>query len=274
MKTILVPIDFSDASFNSANYAASLANIFNAELILVHAYLNPGSIDEMPRELFVAPGEDLQEIKERLMEEDVEILRKKFTVKIKGTVKEGIASQVIETTSAEVAADLIVMGVKGKGKSNSIFGSTTNITMRKSHIPVLVIPEETNFHSFNTITLASDFTLETQFNDYRLLKNIAERFDSTIQIVNVRKKNSPFTPEELSEKLNISHSLPGIKYNFYTIEDDDVEDGIEDFLDTYPSSLLVMVARKRNFFERLFGKSNTKEMSKETDIPLLVLQDQ
>lgn len=274
MKTILVPIDFSDASYNSANYAASLANIFNAELILVHAYLNPGSIDEMPRELFVAPGEDLHEIKERLMEEDVEILRKKFTVKIKGKVKEGIASQVIETTTAEVAADLIVMGIKGKGRSNSIFGSTTSITMRKSNIPVLVIPEGAVFATLNIITLASNFNLETEFSNYVFLKNVAEKFNSTIQIVNVRKKDSQFTKEELSEKLNISYALPGTKYKFYTIEDDDVEDGIEDFLDTHPSSLLVMVARKRNFFERLFGKSNTKEMSKETDIPLLVLLDQ
>ncbi|MEO6136615.1 MAG: universal stress protein, partial [Ginsengibacter sp.] len=62
MKTILAPIDFSDASFSSADYAASLANIFNAELILVHAYINPSTIDEMPRELFTVPETELDEV--------------------------------------------------------------------------------------------------------------------------------------------------------------------------------------------------------------------
>ena len=38
MKNILVPIDFSDALFNAVSYAAFLANVFNARLILVHAY--------------------------------------------------------------------------------------------------------------------------------------------------------------------------------------------------------------------------------------------
>ena len=273
MKTILAPIDFSDASFNSAHYAAALANVFNAELVLIHAYVNPTTIDEMPRELFTVPETELDQVLSKFMEENVEVLRKKFTIKIKGIVKEGRASVIIENLADQTNADLVVMGLKGKGKTKSLFGSNTTHLMRKSSIPVLAIPEGAEFNSFQTILLASDFNLETNFSSYSLLKNFAEKFNATIHILNVRRKNAEFSKAELLEKLNISLAFPNIEAQFYSIEDDDVDDGIEDFLEKNPSQLLVMIAKKRNFFERLIHKSNTREVSKETRIPLLVLPD-
>ncbi|MDQ3535984.1 MAG: universal stress protein [Bacteroidota bacterium] len=38
MKNIIVPIDYSDASINAANYAAALAKTFGARIILFHSF--------------------------------------------------------------------------------------------------------------------------------------------------------------------------------------------------------------------------------------------
>lgn len=274
MKTILVPVDFSDASFNSAHYAASLANIFNAAMILVHGYQNPGDIDEMPMNILNDPDRELQEIKEDLLNENIEILRKKFTIKISGIVKEGWVLDIIKETAKELNADLIVMGRKGKGKSNSVFGSTTTTLIRKSDRPVLVVPEGADFISLHDITLAVDFNFETSPGDYRFLRMLADKSDSFIYILNVRTKGLELSVNESSQKITIAHSFAHIGHDFFTIEDEDVDEGIEDFMDMHSSDLLVMIGHRRNFFERLFNKSNTKEMSEETRIPLLVLPDQ
>lgn len=273
IKKIVVAVDFSDASFNAANYAASMANIFNAELILVHAFMNPMAIDQLRAELSGQLDKELSQVLEDFMKENVEILQKKFTIKIDSLVKEGPASSVLEECVQNTNADLVVMGMKGKGQSNSLFGSTTLAHIRKSGVPVLVIPEKAAFKSIETITLASDFDEETGTGNYALLKAIADRTKAYVQILNVRKKDLELSPSEIAGKLNTSFAFNEINHNFFTVEDDEVDDGIEDFLEDYPSDMLVMLSRRQNFFRRVFGTIHTREMIYETEIPLLVLQD-
>lgn len=273
IKKILVAVDFSDASFNAANYAASLANIFNAELVLVHAFINPMAIDQLRAELAGQLDKELSQVLEEFMKENVEILEKKYTIKIDSFVREGAASTVLEECTREVNANLVVMGMKGKGKSNSLFGSTTLTHIRKSRVPVLVIPEQTTFKSIETITLASDFDEETGIGNYDLLKIIADKTKAYVQILNVRKKNLELSPSEIAGKLNTSFAFNDINHKFYTVEDDEVDDGIEDFLEDNPSDMLVMLSRRHNFFTRVFGTIHTRKMMYETEIPLLVLQD-
>ena len=273
IKTILVAVDFSDASFNAANYAASMANIFNAELVLVHAYMNPMAIDQLRAELAGQLDKELSQVLEDFMKENVEILQKKYTVKIDSSVKEGPASSVIEECAKDNNASLVVMGMKGKGKSNSLFGSTTLAHIRKSGVPVLVIPEQATFKSIETITLASDFDEETGVGNYDLLKDIADKTKAYVQILNVRKKDLKLSPSEIAGKLNTSFAFNEINHNFFTVEDDEVDDGIDDFLEDYPSDMLVMLSRRHSFFTRVFGTIHTRKMIYETEIPLLILQD-
>lgn len=273
IKTIVVAVDFSDASFNAANYAASTANIFNAELVLVHAFMNPMAIDQMSAELSGQTNKELSDVLQEFMKQNVEILQKKFTVKIDSVVKEGPASIVLEHCVRDRNADLVVMGMKGKGKSNALFGSTTLTHIRKSKVPVLVIPQEAEFKSINTITLASDFDEETGLANYNLLKTIAKRNNAFLQILNVRKKETNLSPSEVAGKLNTSSAFNDTPHKFFTVQDDEVDDGIEDFLKDFPSDILVMLSRRHNFFKRMFGTVHTRKMMYETKIPLLVLQD-
>ena len=273
IKTIVVAVDFSDASFNAANYAASMANIFDAKLVLVHAYMNPMAIDQMRAELSGQTNKEISQVLEDFMKQNVEILQKKYTVKIDSFVKEGPASAVVEQCVQDTHADLVVMGMKGKGKSSSLFGSTTLAQIRKSGVPVLVIPEKASFKSIETITLASDFDEETGIGNYDLLKTIADRTKAYVQILNVRKKDLKLSPSEIAGKLNTRFAFNEINHNFFTVEDDEVDDGIEDFLEDYPSDMLVMLSRRHNFFKRVFGTIHTRKMIYETEIPLLILQD-
>ena len=273
IKKIIVAVDFSDASFNAANYAASMSNVFNAELVLVHAFMNPMAIDQMSAELSGQTDKELSDVLEEFMKQNVEILQKKFTVKIDSIVKEGLASIVLEQCVHQTNVDLVVMGMKGKGKSNSLFGSTTLTHIRKSKVPVLVIPEKAEFKSIETITLASDFDEETELANYKLLKTIAEKNNAFVQILNVRKKEMNLSASEIAGKLNTSIAFTELQHKFFTVEDNEVDDGIEDFLEDNPSDMLVMLSRRHNFFKRIFGTIHTRKMLYETEIPLLVLQD-
>ena len=125
----------------------------------------------------------------------------------------------------------------------------------------------------DTITVASDFDDETELKHYTLLEQLTEKYDSFIQIVNVQKDELEITSGEIAGKMKIAIAFTKLNHHFYTIENSNVEEGINTFLDSHPTDVLAMIAHKHTIFKRVFGAIHTKTMSHQTKIPLLVLQD-
>ena len=141
MKKILVAIDFSDASRKAEEYAASLAKLFNAEIHLLHAYYIPTPIGDAPGYLPLSMT-DVQIENEAELQQEIEYLTGQYHINVAGYIKMGLASGVIKDLAAEIGADLLVMGMKGVGKTGGIFGSTVISCIRKTQLPLLVIPEK------------------------------------------------------------------------------------------------------------------------------------
>lgn len=273
MKNILVPIDFSDASFNAVSYAAFLANAFDTGLLLLHVYSGTSAIDEKPNTKVYDSFKELEADNEKLLKNEIEKIAEKFTVKIKSLLKKGNAVSIINEVAEENHSDIIVMGMKGRGESNSIFGSTTTSMINKTSIPLLVIPKNASYQIIDSITLASDFNDEKLLTHFSVLEKLMTRFDPFIQVLNVQKKDSKLTAEMIADKM--SSGLMWDKYNhsFNVIEEDNIEEGINKFLKKRPTNLLIMIARKRNFITQFFEASHTKKMIYQTRIPLLVLHE-
>lgn len=272
MKNILVPIDFSVASHNASEYAACLATAFNANLIFVYSYLPPIAIGEVPAVL-LASETQLQEENRELMNKEIKALGKKYSVEMDSYILNGDAATVINKMVLKHKADAIVMGMKGKGKSSGVFGSTTHGVIRKATVPVVVVPEKAFYKPIRSIIFAADFDLGTSMGRHSLLLQLAEKNNAYIQVLHVQKQELVMDSNEIAGKMKTNLGLGKIKHDFFTIEDADVEDGIQIFMDAHPAELLAMVAHKHSIFERLFSTSHTKAMSYLTTIPMLVLQD-
>ncbi|MGN6249081.1 MAG: universal stress protein [Ginsengibacter sp.] len=269
MKNILVPIDFSEASRNATDYAAALARDFKANLILLHIIVPPIVIEDTSASAYLMTEAEILEGDKERMKIEVQNINAKFRIKPDSYIREGSVTEIIRDFTKSKKADVIVMGMKGRGKSNSIFGSTTVLVMRKSKIPVFVIPEAGIFRPITNITLASEFDFEQE--DYSILKELAEKYDGNIRIVNVQKKEEMLSVDDAVGKMNTDRSFVNYRHSFNTIQNKNVEKGIHDFLEQNPSDLLAMIAHKHSFFKRMFGTVHTKEMSYQTRIPLLVL---
>jgi nucleotide-binding universal stress UspA family protein len=273
MKNIILPVDFSTASYNASRYAVSLATVFKAKVTFINVVPPLLLYDEEAAPAMLMQHERLIEENRALIEDQIQFLSKKSLVTMEGFVAEGSPFNIIQEIALEKDADLIIMGMKGKGKSNSIFGSTTNTVIRKSSFPVLVIPEATSYQSIDKITFASDFNPETEMDRYALLENIAQKYNSFIQVLNVQKDEIVLSDNEVIGKMKTHFAFTYLNHDFTIIEDDNVVEGIIDYLKENRADLLVMMAQKHSLIERLFGEIYTTEMSRQTKIPLLVLQN-
>jgi len=273
MKNIFVPMDFSKASLNAAKYAVSFAEALGANLHLLNVIPAPGIIDDSILASVLITQAELSENNHRLMKEEVDSLSKKANVEIKSIVAEGLPSDVITEVAKELKAELIIMGMKGKGKSNSVFGSTATAVIRKSGFPVLVIPENGDYQPIRNITFASDFDPDVESDSYDLLIKLAQKLNIPVYVLNVQKKNCALGAERTIGKMKTSLAFSSLHPEFHSVYDRNVEEGIHMFIEKNPTDVLVMVAHPHNLFERMFGTVHTKEMSYQTKIPLLILND-
>jgi nucleotide-binding universal stress UspA family protein len=271
MKNILVPTDFSIASHDAAKYAVLLAKSLDAKVILLNVVTPPVIIDDSILASVMITQAEIVEGNRELMEKEIEAISNGYS-NIHGFVEEGYALDIIPKWVDEKQVGLTVMGTKGKGKSSSVFGSTTTALIKRYSFPIFVIPENAVFRPIENITFASDFDATIEMDRYTALLELSQQFNSVINILHVQKENSSLNYEESIGKMRTSLAFSKHKYQFHIINENNVEEGINKFIEQNPSDILAMVAHKHSLFERLFGKVHTKAMTYQTKIPLLVLQ--
>lgn len=270
MKNILVAVDFSEASRKATDYAAAFARSFNTGLFLVHAYYVPVPVGDAPGYIPLSAAE-VQEEKEASMQRETEYLASGYGIKAEGHVRMGTAVAVLKELLTETGAGLVVMGMKGAGRSINIFGSTVTAAIRRLHIPLLIIPEEARYGDIRRISFAADFKQGPDAGALALLEEIAAKRDAEVQVLHVQQHEAFMAAGEVSGKMDTDIMLSRLKHSMNTLVDENVERGILDFITGHPADLLVMVAHHHNLFERLFGREHTKRIAGKTPIPLLVL---
>jgi nucleotide-binding universal stress UspA family protein len=273
MKNILVPIDFSETSFNAVSYAAFLANAFKTHLTLVHAYTDTSAFDESPKSRPYDSVKELEAAHEKFLKKEMERIARRFTVKINCIAMKGHPVEVINEVAQKVSPDMIIMGMKGKGESNSVLGSTTVSMIDETSIPLLIIPKSALYQTVDSITLTSDFKNEKLLSHFPILEKLIAKFNPFIQILNVQKETSKLTAEVIADKMREDLTWDKYNHSFNIMEKDDVEEGIFRFIRRHPTDLLVMVARKRDYINKMIEPSHTKKMTGQTKIPLLVLHE-
>ena len=278
MKNILVPIDFSEASINALNYAAVLANIFESSLVLLHAYSDRASSgrEDFYEEKDTRKYESISQLKkanENFLKKEMMGIARKYTVKVHGIVVKGRPSNVIRKVAEKNESSLIVMGMKGSGRSNSAFGSTTISMIDKTSVPLLVIPEKAAYKSIECITVASDLNDKKMVSRFKILELFNLKFNPFIQLVNVQNNQSILETELAKVKMNTSLIWDKFYHSFNFVKKDNVQKGINDFLQNHPSEMLLMIAHNHNFIKKVLGISHTKTMTRQTKIPLLVLHE-
>lgn len=141
LKTILFPTDFSQGARAAMDHAISLAQDYEAKLILLYV-IQDISIAEwyIPSSLSVT---DLIEDMEKSAWKEMSIWGAEVAAKVKDVEKmvvRGVPFVEIIKTAKEKNVDLLVIGTHGRtGIDHMLFGSTAEKVVRKATCPVLTV---------------------------------------------------------------------------------------------------------------------------------------
>ena len=267
----MVPTDLSDAAQNAADYAAKLCSESGAGMLLLHVYMLPVPVSEIPFAMISA--EEIHRANEIALQREANRIMRSAGVEVEWAVRLGLVTDEIRDIEKDRKIDLVVIGMKGAGELEKLIGSTTISIIRKCHRTVLVIPGEVQFAPLRSVIYATDFSYKTNTACLDPLKWLTTHFNADVQVVHVQKIEKEITPEALNGKKKLAHALAGSPHSYHIVKDNEIEHGLQQFIGQHAPGMLVMVAHKHNLLERLFGAHHTRTMLYHTHIPLLVLQD-
>ncbi|MGC3947202.1 MAG: universal stress protein [Chryseolinea sp.] len=265
MKTILAPVDFSEASLNALSFAAELARRSSAKLIV-------GTVTQAER--------DEDEVSAQL-EEALTNLRVSFggDVNCSPAIVVGDLIESIMQMIGDYRPDLVVMGTKGaSGLKEILIGSNTVKVLARTTVPVLVVPESALFERFlntgkNRIVLATDLDAVENEKGLELLKEIAMLIiEPKVKVVSIRPKNTELDyMKRMQRDALLGLFNPEVESERITVFSNNVLSGLNYYLDkNEDTGLVAMIARDTG---QLIQRHYTREMASHTHYPLLVLHD-
>lgn len=286
VRRIMVPVDFSEISFNACRFAVSLASKYKAEVKLVHVFYNP-AIDVSPYadhySYQIKLVESLREIEKSARENMLKLEHKLKMWCIKENMSQiHVTAKLINGFSTDEILEyikkykpaLIIMGTRGLTRDNyKAFGRVASRVIENSTVPVLALPSGT----VNTIGEIKSVLYATDLDpsDYSALNRLIQMmapFKIKIHCVHicfVEKK--PWDSVKLDElKAHLKNEYKGVDISFTNIVSDNVMNGLETYIRNNDIDALAVTTHKRNLLEKMFIPSVSQKIYSETGKPLLV----
>ncbi|MCF8233810.1 MAG: universal stress protein [Bacteroidales bacterium] len=285
MKKILVPIDFSENTEKTCQYALEIAKKFNSEIRLFHSYFDqiivsdssfPTGVDtdtmlneQLLRDIEIRAREDIQKLQSDLLDQ----LKKENAhgVKVVYTLKGGDPESEIIEECEEYQPDLMIMGSSGRGKKSILTGSVSKKVMNKADIPVLAIPQDYEYKGISNVLYMTDFGGPDHELINKLMKLLSD-FDIRIHCLHLNIHDDKRADNEVKMDAIKKHFTDEISKGMLScnlIDSKDISDDIENFVKENNIHLIAFLSHKRNIFQRLFTSKITKKDLFQANIPLL-----
>ncbi len=141
IKTVLLPVDFSDSSELLTEYALTFGTRFAAKVLVLHVvstlddftglYLPHISLETVMAEVYRSAKKSLNDFCLKYLEGKIQY---------ESILAKGDAYREILKTADEKEVDVIIMGTHGRsGLDHLIFGSTIERVLRGARCPVLTV---------------------------------------------------------------------------------------------------------------------------------------
>ncbi|GAA4273355.1 universal stress protein [Aquimarina gracilis] len=263
MKNILVPLGLSENSItlNRVEYAINLAKELGGTVYVTQVF------KELPRSgSLPTVNKTLKQITASSIEEQLSELDKKG-VEVVALPLEGELLEAIPKFNLENAINLIVLGPENGGIKDPYFlGETSGSLVKKTEIPILIVPENYRFAPINKVLMAIKSGSIKKKNALAPIKEILTTFGAQMKLLQV--KTTDFLPGD-SE---IQKDLETIISSYKSSENATLFQGVLEHLNANHPDLLCVFRRKRGFFAKLWEENTILKRDFESRIPLLILR--
>lgn len=284
MKNILIATDFSKNATHAAEYGYELARHLHTGVFLSNAFIVPAEVPESGTatwpmyeydELLKDSHHELNRLKKLLEQRTGERV---FTPVIRCVAECGTVANVLNEIIEQEEVLLTVMATHSAGALNTLLvGDHAKKMIDGIKGPLLLVPLGSPPSPVKKIAFAIDFRepgedlkvifklvpLLRKLNAELLLTHVCDEPDGGYYF----KKGAQNFLAELSNKVDYPH----IYYRL--VKNSTPERGLDWLCDFGNIDMMVMVHHKRSFLGQMFGRSYSKKVAANIEIPLLIMPE-
>ncbi|MBS1569202.1 MAG: universal stress protein [Bacteroidetes bacterium] len=261
MKHILLPTDFSDASFKAASFAFDLFGAKSVEYTFLNVYLQVAYRNALYRVEVDTARNSRNGL--RRMERRFRKLGGKMRVALRSSFSP--LATALNDVHAAKPVDLVIMGTQGEG-NYGLVGRNTSAAVTSASLPVIAVPAQWEPVKLDRILFADDGLEDTAFSLEPLLV-IARLTGAHITVLHIDQG-----ADTARQRAKLKALLADIPHAFRSVQGDEVVKALERAVAEEGVDLVAVVRRQRSFWHRLFQGSTSKRMALHTNVPLLVMR--
>jgi len=260
MIQVIVPLDFSETSFNAAHYTAGLYNRRQDVNVILYHYHEAGEDDSVARNYLSSLQTEL----------------KAFLPNIEIALESG--NNFIDSLSAFAhvkRAFMIVMGLTGKTPMEQRFSGSNTLKMAEKNVcPVLIVPSEAKYSKVNNVLITSEMKYVEESPVLIAVKRVLEDFKPSLHILNVDESHYiSLTEEYKAERDKMEALLADFKPEFYFMRLYDFHESVNLFAKDKDIDIIIIGPKSHGFFEKLFKTQHTKKMIYQSKVPVLAVHE-
>ncbi|MCR4395164.1 MAG: universal stress protein [Candidatus Saccharicenans sp.] len=280
VKSILWATDFSGESLTALAYANYLAGRFGAGLKALHV------VPDFAPALYETRGVVVAELMEKQEKSREQALKKLQRLSEKNAIK--FSKIIVETGSAgrkiaEVAekekCQLIAIGRKGLSALEKILlGSVANQVLRRSRVPVLVVPKKRIQPKIESILVPTDFSAAEE-RERNYAWGLASTLKASLTLLYILELyDFKFSPDEIKKMMD--EALARLKSRKKKKADFEIKEVVVRDLNA-PAGIVTYAARHKldlivmstcvSALERFFLGSTTEKVISYSTVPVLAL---
>lgn len=268
MKTIVVPVDFSEESHDGIQLAMALAHQFGAEIQMV--YVQPA------RQEFghVALDAEKQEAEGMFSKIAEQLRAQRPEVKVKWIVKRGkVYREVVAQAEASPDAVIVTSTHGASGFEELFVGSNTLKILANTQVPVYTIRHGVKPEPFKNIIFPMDTTIVSrQKSGY--VARLAAAYGAKVHVLGLLGVPSDGLRQKLktyTEQMQSFFTERGIEVLQSTLEDVDFVDATIAYSQKLEGALVTVSSMNRKSLPLLLIGGNSQRLLSRSNVPVLCL---
>lgn len=281
MKTLLIPVDFTDTAENAVNFGAAWCKRYDYTRIILLKTFYDNIFDQIVLSAEYAVNQDYRQQERQDVLDHLESLRQRVAsrvdkdVAILTVVSEVPMLRAILDTIRDEKADTLLLGSDNYNySSGSIVAGHVVSIAKVSPIKVLVVPAGYTYQPVKTALVPVDFNALQPLSRFSHVQTSPTWGDTKLLVLNVDPDETYLHPDETfrEKEENLHTYLQDFSHELHYSNEPDLLNGVRQFVQAHPVQLVIALPGKHSFLYSLTHKSISEAIYKNAQEPVLILK--
>ena len=186
----------------------------------------------------------------------------------------GNATDIIVEYSRNHDVTFTVMGISGHGNKlmKTFLGSTAVNVSKETVTPLIIVPPDVSYKKIENVAFACDYDEHIESKTSLLqVKALNAVLGSTLNVLHVVPENHTLNIKESHIDSYVEHSLENATHKTFIITDNNVSEGLLEFVEYHEIDAIIIEPKKHSFFHNIFYPSITNEIAFYSPVPVITI---